>query len=90
MTNSVHEILHLARIYAASRGHSLNTVSLRMAGQGSLFGRLEQGLADVTTRRCDRILQAFSDHWPAKLEWPPDIPRPAPSPALPRKRGKAA
>ncbi len=24
-----------------------------------------------------RILQWFSDHWPADLEWPPDISRPA-------------
>ncbi len=78
--NDVALIIRLARLYGAAQGYSLSTVSLRIAGQGSLFGRLEGGNADLTIGRRDRILQKFSDHWPEGADWPADIPRPAPSP----------
>jgi len=81
MANDVDQILRLARIYASGKGHSLATVSLRIADQGSLFGRLESGCSSLTLRRRDRIIQAFSDRWPERLEWPPDVPRPDPSTA---------
>ncbi len=39
----------------------------------------------------NRVLQWFSDHWPGELPWPPDIPRPAPSPdSLAAAAGPAA
>ena len=34
-------------------------------------------------QRVARIIQWFSDHWPADLAWPHDIPRPDPSPDSP-------
>ena len=88
ISNDTNQILRLARIYAAAKGHALSTVSLRIAGQGSLFGRLENGGADLTIGRRDHIFQKFSDHWPDGLEWPTDIPRPEPRPE--RERGEAA
>ena len=78
-SKDVTQILQLARIYAAAKRHSLSTISLRIAGQGSLFGRLEEGGADLTLQRRDRIFRAFSDHWPPDLPWPQDIPRPEPT-----------
>ena len=77
-TNDVAQILRLARVFSAAKGHALSTISLRIANHGSLFGRLESGDADLTIRRRDRIFQNFSDRWPEGLEWPADIPRPAP------------
>ncbi len=82
-TNDVAQILRLARAYAAAKSHALSTVSLRIAGQGSLFGRLESDEAGLTIRRRDHIFQQFSDHWPFGTPWPADIPRPAASPGSP-------
>ena len=42
------------------------------------MNRLRRGHT-ITLRRVARVLQWFSDHWPADLEWPSDIPRPLPS-----------
>ena len=84
---NIAEILLLARIYGSAKGYSRSTVSLRIAKQGSLFKRLERGSSSLTLRRCDRIVQVFSDHWPEDLDWPPDIPRPEPSATT---TGKAA
>ena len=42
------------------------------------MNRLRRGHT-ITLRRVARVLQWFSDHWPADLEWPSDIPRPMPS-----------
>ena len=79
-------VLLLARLYAHDRGHSLSTISLRIANQGSLFSRLSRGESDLTISRRDRIIQKFSDNWPEGLIWPEDIPRPEPS----RGEGEAA
>ena len=78
MTNEIPQILELARVLAAVRGHTLSTISLRIAGQGSLFGRLAKEEADLTLQRRDRIFQNFSDNWPEDLKWPSDILRPEP------------
>ena len=85
-SNDVSQVLLLARLYADAKGHSLSTISLRIADQGSLFGRLASGEADLTLKRRDRIIQQFTDHWPEGLAWPTSIPRPKPSKA----DGKAA
>ena len=79
--NDTIQVLRLAHIFVAAKGHTLSTVSLRIADQGSLFGRLASGDADLTLKRRDRIIQRFSDRWPADLEWPKDVPRPKPSKA---------
>lgn len=70
-------ITRVAHAYANHRGLSIKTVSTYAANHGDFIGRLERG-HDVTTRRAGRILQWFSDRWPSDLEWPAEIPRPAP------------
>ena len=42
-----------------------------------------------TVHTYTRTLQWFSDHWPADLEWPADISRPAPSPDSPAAQAAA-
>lgn len=69
----------LAATCAAHRNWSMNTVSLRAAGKGTYLADLLAGKVGITLARRDRILQWFSDHWPADLEWPRDIPRPSKS-----------
>ena len=54
-----------------------------------MYTRLRAG-ADITTRRAARIAQWLSDHWPTGAEWPPDIPRPDPSPGSPAAPAAAA
>ena len=76
------DLLMLARMFADQQELTLSTVSTYMAGSGAAFGRLERGHS-ITVRRADRILQAFSDHWPPDLSWPSDIERPIPSPDSP-------
>lgn len=78
MAMSSHDLLQIASLYAAHRGLSVSTVSTYMGGSGDTLARLERG-HDIMTRRAARFLQWFSDHWPADLDWPPDIPRPPPT-----------
>lgn len=71
-------ILRLCQIFAEAKNLSISTVSTYAAGSGDFCARLEDG-KDITTRRAARVTQWISDHWPEDLEWPADIPRPAPS-----------
>lgn len=50
------------------------------AGNPSFYARLRAG-SSCTIKLYARVLGWFSDHWPTDLEWPPDVPRPEPSPA---------
>lgn len=84
---STESIIRLCEVYAARRGLSLSTVSTYAAAAGDFYKRLKAG-HDLTTRRAARVIQWFSDHWPADLEWPPDIPRPTPQ--VEGERGRAA
>ena len=71
-------ITRLFELYSAQSGWTLSTLSTYAAGAGDFYGRLKRG-HDVTTRRAARVAQWLSDYWPSDLEWPSDIPRPAPS-----------
>ena len=75
-SRDINDLLHLAELYASSKSLALSTVSLYAAGQGRLMARLQSG-CEITVGRRDRILQWFSDHWPAELAWPEEIERPA-------------
>ena len=77
-------VICLIHRLAEATGRSPRTVSTYAAGSGDFCDRLERG-ADLTTRRGARVVQWLSDHWPDDLDWPADIPRPAP-----RREGKAA
>jgi hypothetical protein len=74
--NDIFTITTLAETLAAHRNWTINTTSLRAAGKGTYIADLKRGLVGLTIGRCDRIIQWFSDNWPADLEWPADIPRP--------------
>ncbi len=70
-------LLRLGRLYARVNGLALSTVGRQVANHGRFFGRLEAGHT-ITEARIARVTQAFSDRWPSRLAWPPDIPRPQP------------
>ena len=70
-------VFRVARIYAEQRGITMKTLGTYAAGHGHFFERLAVGR--VTIRRTAQVLQWFSDHWPAGLAWPSDIPRPLPT-----------
>ena len=82
------KILAITHAYAHATGLSQRTVSTYAAGSGDFCDRLQRG-CDVTTRRAARVVQWFSDHWPADLAWPADIPRPAPTPGSPASEDAA-
>ncbi len=82
------QIIRLVDRYARHTGHTVATVSLASSSSGATYGRLLHG-HDITTRRAARIVQWFSDRWPAGLPWPAEVPRPAPSPGSPAARAAA-
>lgn len=58
----------------------MSTLGTYAADHGEFFKRFAQGR--VTIRRAEAILQWLSNSWPGDLEWPPDIPRPEPTPQV--------
>ena len=70
-------LVAIAQTFATARGISLWRVGAIMAGDGKFFVRLQSGKT-CTFRMARLVTQKFSDHWPDDLEWPSDIPRPAP------------
>lgn len=79
MIIDTHKIVQLANAYAAHRGLKLSTVSTYAAKDGKLFARFSNAQASCTLRRAEILLCWFSEHWPADLAWPRDIPRPTKS-----------
>lgn len=82
-------LLTLADLFSAATGKAETTIAKHAAGQAYVFQRLRDGCS-ITARRYNRIVQWFSDNWPADLLWPADIPRPAPSPDSPAAQARAA
>ncbi len=78
MDDTVRRLVALCDLFAASTGRSISTVSRYATGSGETIARLRRGHA-ITTRRAERALRFLSDNWPAPVEWPADIPRPASS-----------
>lgn len=80
----------LIRLYATATDRAISTVSRLATGSGATYTRL---IADppkpITINRLHRIVQWFSDNWPADLPWPHDIPRPAPAPDSPAAKRAA-
>ena len=69
-------LIDLYAVYAKHTGLSHWRVSFLVRGDGQFFHRLGEGKS-CTLRTAAQVLQWFSDHWPADLEWPRDIPRPS-------------
>ncbi|MEM6726916.1 MAG: hypothetical protein AAF618_00325 [Pseudomonadota bacterium] len=77
-------IVTLADLFATHRGitHWRVSAIIRKSDKGPGDGQWIQKLKNgggcsVTTEK--EVVQRFSDMWPADLEWPSDIPRPAPT-----------
>lgn len=77
MDNSIEHLLRLIALFARATGKAISTVSRMATGSGDTVRRLSCG-GRITTDRAARAARYLSDHWPANLEWPADIPRPNP------------
>lgn len=82
MERNTKHLIVLAERFAEESGEALSSVSLYASGSGGTINRLRRG-GDVMSRTYLRIIQWFSDHWPLRLDWPADIPRPDPAPDSP-------
>ena len=79
-------LVTLASGYAHWRGVSLWRVGHLAANRGSFFVDLRDGRRHCQTNTYSRVLQWFSDHWPADLAWPADVQRPQPCDATRESR----
>lgn len=75
-------LIAIAEQYARHRSISVARVGALAAADGKFFGRLQAGRT-CTLRLANSVLQWLSDHWPADLEWPEGVARPAPAPESP-------
>lgn len=75
-TNIANQLLLLAKLYSDHMGLTLKTVSLRAAGRGGFLDSLGDG-ANFTIDRAERVLAWMAVNWPADLEWPDHVERPA-------------
>ena len=76
-------LVALAEEYAAVKKVSLWRVGHLSANRGSFFVDLQNQRRHCQTNTYERVIQWFSDHWPADEPWPADIPRPEPTVAEP-------
>jgi len=74
----MNSILELMQCYADHRGIALSTLGRLAVGSSTVGDRIAAGRATINTVR--RVTQWLSDHWPADLDWPTDIPRPPQNP----------
>lgn len=72
----IDQLIAVATFYADARGLSLARVSTLVFNDGSKIGDLVGGDVDLVTRRHERAMQWFSDHWPDGAEWPAQVKRP--------------
>ena len=69
----------LAEAYACASGLAVTTVAKQASGDARLIANLRAG-SSITFRRATKVVQWFSDHWPANEPWPPGVPRPPAQP----------
>lgn len=68
-------VLLLATRYTEATGRRWGGVSTDASNDGKTFDRIAAGKV-VTVQRCERIIQWFSDNWPADCDWPAQVDRP--------------
>tara|TARA_R110002124_G_scaffold122845_8_gene281494 strand:- start:117 stop:416 length:300 start_codon:yes stop_codon:yes gene_type:complete len=68
-------LTQLADLLARFSGRSEATISQKIVGHARLFSRLNSG-SGCNAHTYQNAMNWFSEHWPADLEWPADIPRP--------------
>ena len=71
------DLITLAETYTAFVNRSEATVSNQITTHARFFERIRagKGCNFITFKKA---LAWFHENWPADLEWPSDIPRPAP------------
>lgn len=75
-------LITLSRAYEAKTGWSHWQVGLASTGSAKFYRDLRDGdpktgrRVGCSIRTYERALRWFSDHWPADLAWPADVPRP--------------
>jgi len=74
-----HALIALSEALAAHLGVTHFAISMRALGKGDFFKNMIEKGADCRTQTAARLFGWFSDNWPADLEWPRHIPRPAKS-----------
>lgn len=74
---STQQLVTLAEVLAGHRGLKLSTLSTYAARDGKFFRNLKENNASCTLKTAARLLDWFDQNWPADLEWPRHIPRPA-------------
>lgn len=72
-------LVTLADAYMAKTGMSSATLSERAGGDWQFFDKARDGRLNWRIRTYDRALGWFSSNWPAGLDWPEGVPRPATS-----------
>ncbi|WP_126976491.1 hypothetical protein [Frigidibacter oleivorans] len=77
-------LVQLGELYGRHLVLELSTVSTYAANDGKWLPGLKGATTSCTLRKAELVMQWFSDHWPADLDWPHDIPRP------PKTKEKAA
>ena len=87
MGNTHATLVALFEAYAKSTGYSIKTVSRFASGSGATIERLYRR-QNITFERAVRIIQWFSDRWPADTKWPADTYRPGPTSDSPAAQAK--
>jgi hypothetical protein len=80
-------LMSCATAFAQKRNVKLTTLGRKAANDSPFFTRLKDNRTSFTARKYDEIIQWFSDHWPADLEWPQGVLRPVS--AKTKARGEA-
>ena len=67
----------LCKRYMGARNIQGSTLCQQALGNARAWQALPEGR--IAVRNVARLVQYLSDHWPEGLEWPADVPRPAPT-----------
>ncbi len=73
------DLFALASAYGEAKNIEEATVGRHCAADGRFFERLRDGKT-FTIRKYDEVVAWFATNWPAQIEWPPEVARPAPAP----------
>lgn len=72
------DLVALAECYGTHLGHRGTGISAAVFGPGDYLAKIKSGEVSPSARTIDRHMRKLADQWPVDLEWPEDIPHPAP------------
>jgi hypothetical protein len=64
-------------LFQAHSGVTPKTVCKRALNDNTFFDRVVDGGQGFTVGTYDRVIRWLSENWPAGVDWPSDVPRPA-------------